>query len=55
MADKSKPIEYTEEEVARRRDALAKHMLGTPPRPLKELLSRNPDKQHKVEKAAKPS
>jgi hypothetical protein len=55
MPDKSKSIEYTEEEIARRRDALAKHMLGTPPRPLKESLSRSPDKRHKVEKAVKPS
>ena len=35
MADKSKPIEYTEEEVARRRDALAKHMSGLLQDPLK--------------------
>jgi hypothetical protein len=27
--------EYSDEEIARRRDELAKHMLNTPPRPLK--------------------
>jgi len=55
MPRKSKPIGYTDEEIAKRRDALAKHILRTPPKPLKELHSRNPDKQQMTEKAVKPS
>jgi hypothetical protein len=35
MKDKKKQEEYSNEEIARRRDELAKQMLNTPPRPLK--------------------
>jgi hypothetical protein len=31
------PQEFTDEEIARRRDAVIKHMLNTPPKPHSEM------------------
>lgn len=35
-------IEFSDEEIARRRDELAKRMLNMPPRPLKTKAKANP-------------
>jgi hypothetical protein len=48
---KSKGDEFSDEEIARRRDELAKHMLNTPPRPLKpkskDGAKANPPRKHR--------
>jgi hypothetical protein len=45
---------YSDEEIARRRDELAKQILNTPPRPLKAKSKiANPPKKSKAKKAAK--
>jgi hypothetical protein len=37
MREKSKPMDYSEAETARRRDAVIKRMLNTPPKPHSEM------------------
>lgn len=46
--------QFSNEETARRRDALAKHMLSTPPKPLKEAAPKS-DKKQTPKQAARPS
>jgi hypothetical protein len=53
MKNKKSDTEFSEQETVRRRDAVIKHMLSTPPKPHSEMKIGKPKRQRPAAKPKK--